>query len=72
MPDDPRSPFVASGVRIGTPAVTTQGMDEADMGAVADLIARALRGRDDPSALAAVAAEARALCAAKPPYPELG
>ena len=72
VPDDPRSPFVASGVRIGTPAVTTQGMDEADMAAVADLIARALGGRDDPSALAAVAAEARALSTAKPPYPELG
>lgn len=72
VPDDPRSPFVTSGVRIGTPAVTTQGMDEADMAAVADLIARALAGRDDPSALAAAAAEARALCEAKPPYPELG
>ena len=72
VPDDPRSPFVTSGVRIGTPAVTTQGMDETDMVTVADLIARALRDRDDPSALAAVAAEARALCQAKPPYPELG
>ncbi len=42
VPDDPRSPFVTSGVRIGTPAVTTQGMGEADMATVADLIARAL------------------------------
>ncbi len=72
VPDDPRSPFVTSGVRIGTPAVTTQGMDEADMVIIASLIARALRGRDDPSVLAAVAAETGELCAAKPPYPQLG
>ncbi len=71
VPDDPRSPFVTSGVRIGTPAVTTQGMDTDDMVTIADLIARALRGRDDEAAVAAVRADARALCEAKPPYPEL-
>ena len=47
IPDDPRSPFVTSGVRIGTPSVTTQGMKEPEMAAIAGLIARALRGRDD-------------------------
>lgn len=71
VPDDPRSPFVTSGVRIGTPAVTTQGMDGEDMAAVAAMIVRALRGRDDDSEVAAVRAEAAALCAAKPPYPDL-
>jgi len=71
VPDDPRSPFVTSGVRIGTPAVTTQGMDSDDMAAVAAMIVRALRGRDDESEIAAVRADAAALCAAKPPYPDL-
>jgi glycine hydroxymethyltransferase len=72
VPDDPRSPFVTSGIRIGTPAVTTQGMTEGDMAVVARLIARALKGRDSTSDLEAVRMEAAALCAAHPPYPELG
>ena len=46
IPDDPRSPFVTSGLRIGTPSVTTQGMTEAEMATIAGLIARALRCRD--------------------------
>ena len=71
VPDDPRSPFVTSGVRIGTPAVTTQGMDTGDMVTVADLISRALRNRSDDAAVAAVRADAEELCAAKPPYPGL-
>ena len=72
VPDDPRSPFVTSGIRIGTPAVTTQGMTEGDMAVIARLIARALKGRDSTSDLEAVRMEAAALCAAHPPYPELG
>ena len=72
VPDDPRSPFVTSGVRIGTPAVTTQGMGTDEMVIVADLIARALRNRDDASAVAGVKMEAEALCARFQPYPELG
>ena len=40
IPNDPRSPFVTSGVRIGTAAVTTQGMDIDDMGVISDLIKR--------------------------------
>ena len=71
VPDDPRSPFVTSGVRIGTPAVTTQGMDTDDMATIADLISRALRNRTDEAAVAAVRADAEELCAAKPPYPGL-
>ena len=72
VPDDPRSPFVTSGVRIGTPAVTTQGMGTDEMVVIADLIARALRGRDDLAVIAAVKQEAEALCSRFQPYPELG
>ena len=69
IPDDPRSPFVTSGLRIGTPSVTTQGMQEPEMGVVASYIARALRARDDSDALAAIRAEVRDLCARFPAYP---
>jgi glycine hydroxymethyltransferase len=69
VPDDPRSPFVTSGVRIGTPSVTTQGMTEPEMATIAALIARALRHRDDPAALAAVRTEVADLCARFPAYP---
>ncbi len=69
VPDDPRSPFVTSGVRLGTAAVTTQGMGPAEMAQVASLTARALRHRDDPAAVAAVRTEVLDLCAAFVPYP---
>jgi glycine hydroxymethyltransferase len=68
VPDDPRSPFVTSGVRIGTPSVTTQGMTESEMPVIASLIARALRGRDDASTLGAVRAEVAELCGRFPAY----
>lgn len=68
VPDDPRSPFVTSGVRIGTPSVTTQGMKEPEMPVVASLIARALRDRDDAGALADVRAEVADLCGKFPAY----
>jgi glycine hydroxymethyltransferase len=69
IPDDPRSPFVTSGVRIGTPSTTTQGMKEPEMAAVAGLIARALRHRTDTSELAAVRDEVATLCSKFTPYP---
>ena len=69
VPDDPRSPFVTSGVRIGTPSVTTQGMTEAEMPVIASLIAEALRHRDDPASVAAVKSKVAALCAKFPVYP---
>ena len=72
VPDDPRSPFVTSGVRIGTPAVTTQGMGVAEMATIADLIARALRQCDDVAALVSVKQEAEALSTRFQPYPDLG
>jgi glycine hydroxymethyltransferase len=69
VPDDPRSPFVTSGLRIGTPSVTTQGMGEAEMATIAGLIARTLRHRDDAAEVAAVRAEVADLCARFVPYP---
>ena len=69
VPDDPRSPFVTSGVRIGTPSVTTQGMTEAEMPLIASFIAEALRQRRDPAAVATVRAKVAELCARFPVYP---
>jgi len=68
VPDDPRSPFVTSGVRIGTPSVTTQGMGADEMPVIADLIARTLRHRGDPAAVAEVRSEVSALCERFPAY----
>ena len=68
VPDDPRSPFVTSGVRIGTPSVTTQGMKEPEMQQIASLIARVLRHRNDAAAVAAARADVAALCAKFPAY----
>jgi glycine hydroxymethyltransferase len=69
VPNDPRSPFVTSGLRIGTPAVTTAGMGEAEMGEVAHLIARVLRRTDDAAESAAVREEVALLCSKFTPYP---
>ena len=69
VPDDPRPPYITSGLRIGTPAVTTQGMREAEMATVAALIDRVLRGRDDEAEVAAVRDEILALCSKFEPYP---
>ena len=68
IPNDPRSPFVTSGVRIGVPSVTTQGMTEKEMPLIADYIATTLRGRNDPAVVAEVRAKVAALCAKFPVY----
>ncbi|MGH9170483.1 MAG: serine hydroxymethyltransferase [Acidimicrobiales bacterium] len=70
IPDDPRSPFVTSGLRLGTAAETTAGMREAEMAVVAGLISRALRHRQDDGELASVREEVRSLRKAFDPYPE--
>ena len=70
IPDDPRSPFVTSGVRMGVASVTTQGMGIKEMTEIADFTARILRQRDDEAAVNAIAKEVAELCAQYPPYPE--
>jgi glycine hydroxymethyltransferase len=68
VPDDPRSPFVTSGLRIGTPSVTTQGMGTAEMEQIAACITRVLRSPGDDGVIAAVREDVRALCAGFPVY----
>ncbi len=68
IPDDPRSPFVTSGLRVGTAAETTAGLREGDFAHVATLMARALRGREDEAVLAAVRHDVADLCATFNPY----
>jgi glycine hydroxymethyltransferase len=68
VPDDPRSPFVTSGVRLGTPSTTTQGMTEKEMVVIAQLMARALRDRKDSKSLSAVRKEVAELCSSFTPY----
>jgi len=70
IPFDQNPPMVASGVRIGTPAVTTRGMTEAEMDVVGELIVRALQSPDDDRALAMVKTEVEALCLKFPLYAE--
>jgi glycine hydroxymethyltransferase len=70
IPFDKNPPMVASGIRLGTPAVTTRGMREAEMDVIADLFTRALQTPDDDRALAMVRAEVESLCRKFPLYPE--
>jgi glycine hydroxymethyltransferase len=67
IPDDPQSPFVTSGIRLGTPAVTTRGMGVADMRKIAELIDRVL-SRPDEETLARVRREVEELTHAYPLY----
>ena len=71
IPDDPRSPFVTSGLRLGSAAQTTAGMGPDEMRAIGALIGRTLRDRDDDEKIARIRDEVRQLCAAFPPYPTL-
>ncbi len=72
IPDDPRSPFVTSGLRLGTAAETTAGMGPAEMRQVGALIGRTLRSRHDDAVVATVRGEVAELCARFAPYPALG
>ena len=69
VPYDPRKPAVTSGVRIGTPAVTTRGMREAEMERIAGLVARVLTHPGDVEELDRVRAEVEELCRSFPLYP---
>jgi glycine hydroxymethyltransferase len=71
IPDDPRSAFITSGLRLGSAAETTAGMGPGEMQTIAGLIGRTLRARSDEAEVAAVRSEVAALCAAFPPYPDL-
>ena len=66
IPFDTRSPMVASGIRIGTPAVTTRGMGPSEMEAIAAAIARVLDSGDDPAAASEVKRSVAELCSAFP------
>jgi glycine hydroxymethyltransferase len=70
IPFDQNPPMVASGIRIGTPAVTTRGMREAEMDQIGELIARVLSAPDDEHALGVVKSEVERLCRKFPLYPE--
>ncbi len=71
IPFDRQPPMVASGIRVGTPAVTTRGMREAEMDIIAQLMARVLAAPDDEPVARAVRADVSALCQRFPLYPEL-
>jgi len=68
IPFDPRSPFVTSGVRLGTPAMTTRGFKEEEMREVAAIITETIKSRDDEAALAGLRERVAKLCAAFPLY----
>ena len=70
IPFDQNPPMVASGIRVGTPAVTTRGMREAEMDIIGDLIARGLKTPDDERALTMIRMEVETLCRKFPLYPE--
>ncbi len=69
IPYDPESPAVTSGIRVGTPAVTTQGMGTEQMPIIASLIARAIKDGEDEAKIAQIRKEVNALTAKFPVYP---
>ena len=70
VPGEKRSPFVTSGVRIGTPAMTTRGVGIDEARQIGHWIADAIAKRDDADALATIGADVKALCGRHPVYPE--
>lgn len=71
IPFDSKSPFVTSGIRVGTPAVTTRGMKENEMQKIASFIDRAIKNVDNESELKSIKIEVADLCSQFPLYPEL-
>jgi glycine hydroxymethyltransferase len=69
VPNETRSPFVTSGLRVGTPAVTTRGMKELEMKRIADMIDRVLQDSESEQVVQTVRAEVRELASAFPLYP---
>lgn len=70
IPNEPRSPFVTSGIRVGSAAATTRGLDENDFHRVGELIAATVFAAGDEEKLAAIAAQVRTILDAHPLYPE--
>ena len=70
IPNDPASPFVTSGMRLGTPALTTRGMQEPECQKIAAWIAEVIHHYDDPAVLMRVREGVKALCAQYPVYPQ--
>ncbi len=70
IPFDPEKPFIASGIRIGTPAITTRGLTEKDMPKVAAWINRAITAHQNPKELSKIKSEVKALCLKHPMYKE--
>jgi glycine hydroxymethyltransferase len=68
IPFDPQKPFIASGIRIGTPAITTRGLKERDMPKVAQWIHDAIERRQDPAAIVRIRKEVKTLCLKHPMY----
>jgi glycine hydroxymethyltransferase len=71
IPNDPEKPFVTSGLRLGTAAVTTAGMQQAEMREISSLIAQVMRKVDDEHIAEEVRGQAAELCGRFVPYPDL-
>jgi glycine hydroxymethyltransferase len=70
IPNDPEKPFVTSGLRLGTAAVTTAGMGADEMGEIATMMGRVLRAVDDEGVASEVRDQAARLCSKFTPYPD--
>jgi glycine hydroxymethyltransferase len=71
VPNDPKSPFVTSGVRLGTPAATTRGFNVEDMKVIGEIIAETVKNSDNEAKLDELKQKSEALCAKYPLYPEI-